>query len=199
MHVRAPCLAAGIIHSRHTTGLSILAKQTIAELEARIEELESLLANDTPDLPRGRVYLEGPVKFFRQAMNRASGEPMNYYEFVVANSSQETRPDGSTYRVDMPFDQCRISGKRSDLVREMQSLFQGNSFLVLRLHGAWRPDGRVTLDRGYARAERKSFWVSGYEVLHTIGRDQMTERSAPVPVAAKPAFAEDPTLDPIAF
>lgn len=169
-----------------------MAKATIAELEAQIAELTTAL-NAAQTTPRGRVYLEGPVKFFRQAINRTTNELMNYYEFVVSEAAVERRTDGTTYRVDLPFDQCRISGNRPELVQQMQLLFQQNSFVVLRLHGAWKADGPIQLVNGYPKAQRKAFWVTRVEVLHTIAKGEPAyQRSEPVTV---PAAA--PVVQPI--
>lgn len=177
-----------------------MAKATIAELEAAIAELESVNATLQAQLsqpqptPRGKAYLEGPCKFFKQARNQSTGEMMNFYEFVLAEEQEETRDDGSKYRIELPYDQCRITGNRPELVQEMQQLFAANRFVVLRLHGAWRADGIPTLNpKGYARAPRKCFWVTRVEVLTALPKDQPTYQAAePVTVLQPQVLIPEP-------
>lgn len=170
-----------------------LESLTKPQLLAKCQELEELLATSAMSQPepvsRGRVYLEGPAKFFERGTKsdgNGGREAANYFQFLIAETDTRLQGD-QELRVDLPADRCYVSGNRAELVAELQQLFAENTFVVLRVRGSWKADGRVEMIRNNLRAERKAFWVTSFEVLHANGRPRVQPGAAP---AARPVVRD---------
>lgn len=164
------------------------AKVTITELQTQLEAATARVAElETQPAGRKGVYLEGQMKFWRQPTNPNTQEPMNFWSFVIANDT--TKGEGANLkRVELPFDECRVTTARKELVEQLQQLMDGTRFRVIRVHGAWSDAGTISMNRGgYLRASGKTFWVTSFEVLHSLPIEEAAQEQ---PAQDEPAPQE---------
>lgn len=155
-----------------------VAITTKADLEARIQELETQLAASTSDPKEaGMVRLVGMLRGVKD-ITRPDG-PIAACA-ILSNQTSVRRADGSEVRVDLPIDSliCRDNGK--PLASEMLAIARSTEWARVAVYGYWATFGEVTRnERGYAMCQRRQLRVMRIDVLNSKPLEQQEDLSMP--------------------
>ena len=163
---------------------------TKAELELRIAELETQLANSHGDPRRtGMVCITGLLKGVKTISR--PGMKLSVAGFL-SNNSQETAPDGATFKVDLPVDGFIATDNGQPIASRILEIAGQHDWAVVAIYGRWVPLGDISInERGYHYAQRRQLRAQFVDVLRCPQSPVQQQRLAA-------AYAE-PTDQPIDF
>jgi hypothetical protein len=172
---------------------------TKADLQARVEELEAILAS-APATPSaasdGRADQVVLVGFLRGVSELPSERENAKFQVtgILTNSTKETI-NGQQARVDLPVDGFIASDNgNGPLATELLEIARTTKWARVALRGFWTRRGEIQLRGGYLHSTGKQLRVQAIEVLAV----EPLAEPMPEPTAPAAPFAE-PTDEPVVF
>ena len=166
---------------------------TKAELELRIAELEQQLSISHDPRKNGLVCLTGLLKGVKTISRPGMKHSVSGF---LSSNSQETTPDGSKRKVDLPIDSFIATDNGQPIATQLLEIAQQYDWAVVAVYGRWVPFGEIKLnERGFHYAQRRQLRAQFVEVLHA----SEPVSAAQSPVQQEQPFGGEPTDEPIEF
>lgn len=140
---------------------------TKAELQARVEELEALLAATAHQPEAGMVRLVGMLRGVRRIGADIPDRPIAA-SAILANTASVRGKDGQDIKVDLPIDSLVARDNGLPIASELLELARTTQWARVAVYGYWAVFGEVGRnERGYPVAQRRQLRVMRFEVLNS--------------------------------
>ena len=165
---------------------------TKTDLEARIAELEAILATSSA-ANENQVALVGMLKAVKPLESK-NPEAKFQVTAILTNNSRELVNGGET-RVDLPFDGLIASDNgNGPLATQLMEIARTTRWARVRVTGFWVRRGEIQLRNGYLNATGKQLRLQAIQVLNSEPADEpvldapIVEPFADGPTSEEPIF-----------
>ena len=165
---------------------------TKTDLEARIAELEAILATSSA-ANENQVALVGMLRAVKPLESK-NPEAKFQVTAILTNNSRELVNGGET-RVDLPFDGLIASDNgNGPLATQLMEIARTTRWARVRVTGFWVRRGEIQLRNGYLNATGKQLRLQAIQVLNSEPADEpvldapIVEPFADGPTSEEPIF-----------